>query len=45
MHLRTTKISIDFGRDKPSASISILIENAIFYLFALFLYHIKCDRS
>ena len=41
MHLNTVKIPVDFGRDKPSASILFLIVKAIFfYLFALFLYHI-----
>ena len=33
MHLNTVKIPVDFGRDKPSASISFLIVKAIFLTY------------
>ena len=37
MHLSTGKIPIDFGRDKPSASVSFLIVKAIFLTYLRFL--------
>ena len=33
MHLNTNKIPIDFGLDKPSASISVSIVKAIFHIY------------
>ena len=35
MHLNTVKLPVDFGRDKPSASISFLIVKAIFLTYLL----------
>ena len=40
MHLSTVKMPIDLGRDKPSASLSILIVKSILLICAVFVSHL-----